>query len=194
MNADTRILFADGERAARDGEIATARACFLEAAQSAVEVQLWRTALRCYRHALELDVTDRAVVARVLAIPPRVLSGRGWDRYLAALEQHATWPPFGCRASRVVSGNEGAIIECAGAGVVLELLMTERDLVEVRPDGRFAGMPSAMALLILRRALWPSPRERADRDQLMSVRVIFAAQERVRLDEHGDWEPLIRAR
>lgn len=190
MNVETRVLFNDGERAVRDGELATARACFLEAAQCAIEVQLWRSALRCYRHALELDLMDRAIVARVAQLPTRVISGRGWDLYLAALEHHPAWPRFGCRATRVLSGDLGTVVECNGIGAVLELIMSERDLVEVRPDARFTGMPSAMGLIILRRALFPSPRERADRSELMSVRVTFD----VRLDEHGDWEPLVGMR
>lgn len=47
-------------------------------------------------------------------------------------------------------------------------------------------MPCAMAMLILRRALWPIPR---DASALMTVRVAFDVRERVRLDELGDWEP-----
>jgi hypothetical protein len=189
MNPDARILFLDGERAARRGELATARSCFLEAGQAAVDVQLWRSALRCYRHALELDLLDREVVDRVLTVSPRVLSGRGWDRYRAALDAHPGWRAFGCRAARIVSGDLGAVIECPGAGPVLELIMSERDLVETRPDARFAGMPVAMAMVILRRALWPAPRERAT--EPMTVRVTFDGRERFRLDEHGEWEPVI---
>ncbi|MGE0398092.1 MAG: hypothetical protein AB7T06_15430 [Kofleriaceae bacterium] len=187
MNVETRVLFADGERAVRDGEWSTARACFLEAADAALEVQLWRSALRCYRHALELDLCDRDVVERVLKIPARVISGRGWDAYRRALDIHPRWPSFECRSSRVVVGDLGAVVECSGFGV-LELMMTERDVVELRPDARLAGMPVAMALIVLRRALWPTPR---DRDEPMSVRVIFEARDRVRLDELGDWEPLV---
>jgi hypothetical protein len=85
MNVDSRILLLDGERAIRRGDPGAARACFLEAAQAAADVQLWRSALRCYRHALELDLLDREVVERVLAVPLRVISGRGWDRYRAAV-------------------------------------------------------------------------------------------------------------
>jgi hypothetical protein len=189
MNVDARILFLDGERAARSGELATARACFLEAAQAAAEVQLWRSALRCYRHALELDLLDGGVIERVLAVPPRVLSGRGWDRYRTALEASPAWRPFGCRAARIVSGDLGAVVECPGTGPVLELIMSERDLIETRPAARFAGMPVAMAMIILRRALWSAPRERAT--EPMTVRVTFDGRERVRLDEHGEWEPIL---
>ncbi|HWO26567.1 MAG TPA: hypothetical protein VNO30_47890 [Kofleriaceae bacterium] len=189
MNVDTRVLFLDGERAARRGERDAARAAFLEAAQASVDVQLWRSALRCYRHALELDLLDRAIVERVLAVPLRVTSGRGWERYRAALDAHPGWQPLGCRAARIVSGDLGAVIECPGAGPVLELIMSERDLVETRPDARLAGMPAAMAMIILRRALWPAPREGAS--EPMSVRVTFDGRERFRLDEHGEWEPIL---
>jgi hypothetical protein len=189
MNVDSRILFLDGERAARRGESAAARASFLEAAQAAADVQLWRSAMRCYRHALELDLLDREVIDRVRAVPPRVVVGRGWDRYRAALDAHPGWRPFGCRAARIVSGDLGAVVECPGSGRVLELIMSERDLVEIRPDARLAGMPAAMAMIILRRALWPAPRDRAA--EPMTVRVTFDGRERLRLDEHGDWEPIL---
>jgi hypothetical protein len=189
MNVDTRILFLDGERAARSGDLATARACFIEAAQAAVDVQLWRSALRCYRHALELDLLDREVVDRVLQVPLRVTSGRGWDRYRAMLDAHPGWARFGCRSARIVIGDLGAVVECPPVGPVLELIMSEQDLVEVRPDGRYGGMPVAMALIILRRSLWPAPRDRVS--ELMTVRVTFDGHERVLLDEHGEWEPIV---
>jgi hypothetical protein len=189
MNVDVRVLFGDGERAARGGDWATARACFLDAAQCALDVQLWRSAVRCYRHALELDLLDREVVERVLQVPQRVISGRGWDEYRSALDAHAAWPHFNCRGARVVLGDLGAVIECPRAGPVLELIMSEQDLVETRPDGRFTGMPSALAMIVLRRALWPAPRERGS--EPMTVRVTFDGRQRVRLDELGDWEPVI---
>lgn len=186
MNVETRILFADGERAARDGELALARTCFLEAADRAIEVQLWRSAVRCYRHALELDLVDKEIVERILRIPIRVISGRGWDAYKQALDANPQWPHFGCRTARIVSGDLGAVVECPPVGPVLELIMTDHDLIETRPDARLRGMPSAMAMVILRRAMWPTPREV---EKPMSVRVAFDARERVKLDELGDWEP-----
>ena len=67
--------------------------------------------------------------------------------------------------------------------------MSERDLVETRPDARLAGMPAAMAMIILRRALWPAPQGRAAAP--ITVRVAFDGRERLRLDEHGDWEPIL---
>jgi hypothetical protein len=79
----------------------------------------------------------------------------------------------------------GSVVECAGAGPVLELLMSANDLIEVHPDGRFAKMPRAMALLIVRRALWPSPRELTSMSA--RVRVAFAGKPMVWLDERGTW-------
>jgi hypothetical protein len=189
VNVDVRVLFTDGERAARAGHHDTARACFLEAGQCAVDVQLWRSAIRCYRHALELDLLDREVVERVVRMPPRVISGRGWDEYRNAIDQRPDWQHFGCRSARVVSGDLGAVVECPGVGPVLELIMSEADLVETRADARYQHMPIAMAMVVLRRALWNHPRERAT--DPMSVRVTFAGQQRVRLDEHGDWDPIV---
>jgi hypothetical protein len=173
MNQDARILYLDGERAAREGAWATAKACFVEAGDAAAAVQLWKGALRCYRHAL-------------------ALAGRGWHEYRAWIERDGAWPRFGCRTARVVSADLGAVVECAGAGPVLELIMSERDLVEARPDGRFAGMPAAMALIIVRRALWPAPRERAESS--MTVRVAYEARAPVRLDERGHWDAIAGAR
>lgn len=192
MNQDARILYLDGERAAREGAWATAKACFVEAGDAAAAVQLWKGALRCYRHALELDLFDREVLARIGRFPPRALAGRGWHEYRAWIERDGAWPRFGCRTARVVSADLGAVVECAGAGPVLELIMSERDLVEARPDGRFAGMPAAMALIIVRRALWPAPRERAE--SWMTVRVAYEARAPVRLDERGHWDAIAGAR
>ena len=182
------MLFGDGERAARRGELSTARACFLEAGQSAVDVQLWRAAIRCYRHVLELDLVDREAIERLVRMPARVTSGRGWDEYKKALDQNPSWPHFGCRTARIVIGDQ-AVVECPQVGPVLELLMTDQDHVETRPDSRFAGMPIGFAMIVIRRALWTNPRDRAT--DLMNVRVTFDGQQRVRLDEHGDWDPIV---
>ena len=187
MNVDARRLFLDGERAAREGEVPTARACFLEAAECAIEVQLWRAAIRCYRHAIELDALDREVVDRVLRLPPRAWSGRGWDDYRRALDLH-DWKSFSSRTARLVSGNAGSVVECRGVGPVLELIMSDSDLVETRPVAGFRGLPIALAMIVLRRALWTNARERAT--DPASIRVTYSAQQRVRLDEHGDWDPI----
>lgn len=188
MNVDARVLFRDGEHAARLGDWPAARACFLDAAQSAAEVQLWRTAVRCYRHALELDLLDREVVERVLRMPARAIAGRAWDDYRLAIDHHPHWPALACRTASIVIGDLGAVIECPRVGPVLELFMPADDLIETRPDGRFAGMPVAMAMIIVRRAMWPVAREHAPAPA--SLRVTFEGQQRVRLDEHGEWEPV----
>ena len=69
--------------------------------------------------------------------------------------------------------------------------MTADDLVEARPEARFTGMPLAMALIILRRALWLAPRELAA--DPMSLRMAFDGRPQVRLDELGDWEQISSA-
>jgi hypothetical protein len=185
-------LFSDGERAARSGHYDTARACFLDAGRSAAEVQLWRASIRCFRHALELDLLDREAVEAVLRMPARVISGRGWDEYKLALDAHPEWPRFSCRTARVVSGDLGAVVECPAVGPVLELLMTASDLVETRPDARFRGMPITLAMIVMRRGLWMNPRERASDPS--SIRVVYDGQQRIRLDEHGDWDPIVNER
>jgi hypothetical protein len=191
MNADVRVLLADAERALRAEDLAAARAAFVEAGQCAVGYQLWRSALRCYRRALELDLADREAVARIVQLPPRVIALADWRDYARALDLEATaraWPSLSCRAAQIVTGGAGAQVECPGTGVVLELMMTEDDLVETRPDARFAAMPLAMAMIVLRRALWFAPREFATDPG--SIRVAFDGRPQVRLDELGDWEPV----
>lgn len=190
MNQDARILFSDGELAAGDGDWSRAKACFVEAGDAAARVQLWRSAQRCYRHALEIELCDRDVLARILRFPSRAIAGRGWHEYLAWVERKV-WPTFGCRTARIVSADLGAVVECVGVGAVLEIAMVEKDLVEARPDGRFVGMPVAMALIILRRALWPTPR---DHGEPMRVRVAYASQAPVTLDEQGLWGALAGSR
>jgi hypothetical protein len=187
VNSDVRVLLADAARALRGDDLAGARAAFHEAGQCAVSYQLWRSALRCYRRALELDLADREAVVRIVHLPPRVIALADWHDYVRALDSRA-WPSLGCRAAQIVTGNLGAQVECPGTGVVMELMMTEDDLVETRPEGRFAGMPLAMAMIILRRALWFAPRELAS--DPASIRVAFDGRPKVRLDELGDWEPV----
>jgi len=187
VNADVRLLLADAERALRAEDLAAARAAFLEAGQCASSYQLWRSALRCYRRALEIDLTDRDAVGRIVQLPPRVIALADWHDYARALDSRA-WPSLSCRAAQIVTGNVGAQVECSGTGVVMELMMTEDDLVETRPEARFAGMPLAMAMIILRRALWFAPRELAT--DPASIRVAFDGRPQVWLDELGDWEPV----
>jgi hypothetical protein len=190
MNADVRLLLSDAERALRADNLVAARDGFLEAGQCASGYQLWRSALRCYRRVLELDLLDREPIARITRMPARVIAPSDWSEYTRAIDRTG-WPAFGCRAAQIVTGDAGATVECPGVGSVMELMMTADDLVETRPDARFAGMPLAMALIILRRALWLAPRELAAEPG--SLRVAFEGRQQVRLDELGDWEPITGA-
>ena len=185
MNADVRLLLADGERALRADDLAAAREAFIEAGLCASSYQLWRSAVRCYRRVLEIDLVDREPIARVRRMPPRAVAPNDWSEYARAIDLHA-WPSFGCRSAQIVTGDGGAQVEFPGTGAVLELMMSADDLVEARPAARFAGMPLAMGLIILRRALWLTPRDMAADPG--SLRVAFDGRPQVRLDELGDWE------
>ena len=66
--------------------------------------------------------------------------------------------------------------------------MPAADLVETRPDPRLAGMPLAMAMVILRRAMWIAPRDHTSSPQ--RLRVAFDDLPPVWLDELGDWVPV----
>ena len=44
----------------------------------------------------------------------------------------------------------------------------------------------------MRRALWTNPRERAT--DPANIRVVYSGQQRLRLDEHGDWDPIVNDR
>jgi hypothetical protein len=66
--------------------------------------------------------------------------------------------------------------------------MAEDDLIVVQPDARFADVPVAMALLILRCAMWPAPRDNAE--VAYEIRVTYRGRHRYRLTEHGDWTQL----
>lgn len=187
VNIEVQVPFSDGERAARVGDAATARGCFLEAGRAAVAFQLWRAAIRCYRHVLELDLRDREPLDRIHRMPSRVITGQGWEDYARAIERHPEWPRFGCRTAHTVMSDQRTQVECPPVGAVLDVLMSAHDLVEVHPIAPFLVMPIAMAMIVLRRALWPAPREHAT--ELMAVRVVYAGRPEVQLDELGDWGP-----
>ena len=181
--AEIRELATKADAAARANDHAAARRGFVDAAVCAQSHGMWRSAMRCYRRALELDVCDRELVARMATIAGKL--GSDWLDYSRALDAH-NWSSFSCRTAQIVVGDLGGVVTCPNAGPVLEVMMGRDDHVDAQPDGRFTGMPFAMAMLILRRALWPSPRELAS--DPMSIGVTFAAGRRVRLDEHGEWQ------
>src|SRR6185436_4762859 len=107
MNADVRLLLGAGERAWRSANPGAAREAFLEAGQCASSYQLWRSALRCFRRALELDLVDREPIVRIARMSPRVVALGDWTEYARALDLHA-WPSFGCRSAQIVTGDLGA--------------------------------------------------------------------------------------
>jgi hypothetical protein len=178
-------LSRDAELAARRGDIGEALRGFIDAGDRAVGVQLWRSAVRYYRSALELDLVRREPVARLLRIAPRAGNQAEWNEYARALDEHSAWPHFGCRSAQILTHDRGSVVACAGSGAVLEFAMTQPEVIEARPDGRFARMPIAMAMLVLRRALWSAPSEMTKKPA--RVRLMFDGHDPVWLDELGDW-------
>lgn len=184
MNSDVREHLGSAERAFRAGDLPAARDAFLSAGDVAATFQLWRTTTRCYRHALELDLLDRLAIARLIGLVGRGGHAVEWSEYARALDR-TDWPHFACRGAQIVIADHGAFVECPPVGPVLDITMPADDVVEVQPDGRFARMPVAMAMIILRCALWSFAGEPAVPPR--SVQVVFAGRAPVVLDELGEW-------
>jgi hypothetical protein len=188
VHDEVRAHVADAEHAAATGDRALAAAKLVEAGRSAAADEQWRVAVRCYRAALAIDLFDRRTIARLLVLGAR--AGDDWSAYARTIDR-VDWPRFGCRGATIVTGHGETVVRCPDVGAVLVMAMPERDLVEARAAPRFAGMPLAMALVILHRALWPDVRalrlERRDRPA-MQVGVRFDGKE-LWLDELGDWRP-----
>ncbi len=185
MNHEVRALLADADRALRENNPAAAYDHFVEAGDVAAGLQLWRSAVRCYRRGVELDLFDGRAVGRLARVAPRAGAGTEWAEYVTVLAGRPPWPRFDCRIAQLVIGDGGAVVTCTPVGTVLEVLMTADDRIEVHPDARLASMPLAMALVVLRRAMWTAPRD--DAPVPMSLDVIYAGRSPMRLDEVGDW-------
>ncbi|MEO6776674.1 MAG: hypothetical protein ABI467_27280 [Kofleriaceae bacterium] len=184
MNIDIRQALADAERALAAGDRAAAAGAYVEAGDHAVHYQLWRSAARSFRSALELDLVARPVVAKLVGLRHRCAAA-DWLDYQGALDAHPDWPHLSCLRAQVWIDDRGGYVDC---GVrVLRLAMTSVDHVEVHPESQFAAIPFAMALVVLRRAMWPNAREHAT--EPMRLRVTFGGRPSVWLDELGDWEP-----
>lgn len=186
MNVEISEMASAAKRALVTNDFETARACFIEAGDCAVRFQLYRSAFRAYRNAVELDLGDPVPVARLRALRGSVTMLGDWTDYARTLDANPAWPTVRAVGARILSADSGTIVECRGVGPVIELAMPAPDLIEATPDGRFRQMPRAMALLVVRRALWPFPRERDG----MRVRVAWGTMPAVWLDEAGDWQPV----
>ncbi|HTR54916.1 MAG TPA: hypothetical protein VMJ10_29720 [Kofleriaceae bacterium] len=181
-----RPLLRPAEAAARRNDIAGALRGFMSVGDAAVTLEKWRSAVRGYRAALELDLLRREPIAALLRLGPHLAHEHEWREYRRALEGTPDWPHFGCRSARIITSDSGSIVECNVAGPVCELIMARHDLVEAHPVERYAKMPLAMGLLIMRRALWITPRFETPNPSWM--RVAFGGRAPVWLNEQGDWE------
>lgn len=187
MNADVRELLSDSQRALRAGDLAAGVQRLVEAGDCAVRYQLWRSAVRAYVAALELDLVDRTVLGRLVGLVGRGGHPFEWSDYARRVER-ASWPHFGCRDAQLVIGDEGASVVCRRVGAVLSVAMPEPDLLAAHPDRRFAGMPLAMALVVLRCALWSPSATPATPPR--KVGIAFAGGDPVELDELGSWRAM----
>lgn len=184
MNVEVREQLGAAELAVRSGDAEGASAAFIAAGDRAAHFQLYRTATRCYRHALELDLFDRAALAQLIGLVGRGGHAVEWSEYARVVDR-VDWPHFGCRGAQMVIGDHGAFVECPRVGPVLDIAMPAEDRVEAQPDGRFARMPIAMAMIILRRALWSFASEPAVPPR--NIGVVFGGRGSVVLDELGEW-------
>ncbi|HEY6036228.1 MAG TPA: hypothetical protein VIV58_18255, partial [Kofleriaceae bacterium] len=185
LNIDIREALADAERALATGDRAAAARAYVEAGDHAVRYQLWRSAARSFRSALELDLVARDVVAKLVGLR-HLRAVADWLDYQDALDAHPDWPHVSCLRAQVLIDDRGAYVDCGLR--VLRLAMTSDDHVEVRPEPRFSEIPLAMALVVLRRAMWPNARDQAL--QPMRLRVTYSGRPSIWLDELGDWEPV----
>jgi hypothetical protein len=165
-------------------------AALVERGDRDAAARLWRSAARNYRGALELDPLHRETVERVVKIASRLGNQLEWISYARVLEDAPAWPRFECRSAHLVAHDGGTVVQCTGVGAVIDLMMTDATFIEAHPDPRFTNMPLPMALIILRRALWPTARPAAPKPE--SITVAFGGRSQVWLDARGDWGPAVK--
>lgn len=183
MSSGVHELHREAERALRAGHGLDARAMFVAAGDRAVRDGRWRDALESYRLALELDMLDAGVVARCEAAMRSAQRKLWmWSDYATAIAAHPEWPHFACRDAQLVIGDDAQVIACPGVGAVLDVRMTDDGALEVQPTQKFTDLPIAMAMVIVRRAVWPRPRHIGPGAAL--VRYLGRL---VRLTELGEW-------
>jgi hypothetical protein len=187
-NSDIQLHVSDAERAKRSGDPRGAYDGFVDAGRCAEQYGLWKTALRCYRNAVELDLVGPVAVDQLARIAHRAGAGGEWAEYSMALKAGPKWPEVGCRGVQLLVGSSGAVVDCPRVGTVYEVKMGDDDHVTLQPVPRFADAPVAMALLLLRRAMWPAPRENVSTS--FEVRVTYRGKQQFKLTEHGDWSRL----
>ena len=186
MTGDVRTLVAEAERAERAGNYEGAYDRYVSAGDAAAGNGSWRSAMRSFQRAIEVDLFASEAVQRLAAIASQVHNRTEWSEYATALERGVV-PRFAFRAVQLAIGNDGSFVTAPDAGTVLEMLLTGDDLLDVHPAAAFSDMPLAMALLVLRRALWSSPVNRARTP--MTVRISYAGRPHMILHETGEWEP-----
>jgi hypothetical protein len=178
------MALGDAEHALASGDHDAARRAFVDAGDAAVGYQLWRSAARSYRYALELDLCDGRIVGKLAGLS-RLPSAPEWVVYASVLARDPGWPHFGCRGAQISIDDRGAYVECPNVGRVMRVTMPSDNHVDAIADARFAAIPLGMALLVLRRALWPNAREQAISP--MRVQISLAGRD-IWLDELGEWE------
>src|SRR5580658_1849267 len=102
----------DAERARRDGDSRAAYNGYVEAGHCAERYGLWKTALRCYRSAVEVDLFSPTAVNHLARIAGRAGAGGEWGEYAVALAPIPAWPSITCRQIQLSIGGSGAVVSC----------------------------------------------------------------------------------
>lgn len=183
VHAEVTRLVYDAEQIARDGDHDSSITAYMRAGKCAARHRHWQSALWCYKAALELNLLGRDVVANILGLGDRIRTSADWFEYARSLDSN-DWPRFGAAGAKIVTHDSGSLVECPGIGVVLELIITDPGTLEAFPDGRFRAMPLAMALLVIRRALWPQAA--SDPSSKLRAEIEYRGR-RVLLRAAGEW-------
>lgn len=185
MNCEVLGHLTAAERAASTGAWRDAFSRYVAAADLCADLQLHRGALRWYRHALELELRAKVPLERMIATCRRArVTSTPWQRYLEALPVLADVAPvINARQAQLVAGDDGATLRYPAVPTPLARVRMIGD-AEIVVARTIAAIPDPLLLIILRRALWPAPRD-IESSPPVTVMIDGASYQ---LRENGDWD------